>query len=36
MVNYLSKSSMGHKNKHAYTPEEFGLTKELIQNELSF
>lgn len=36
MVDYLSKSSSAHKNKHAYTPEEFGLTKELIQNELSF
>lgn len=36
MVNYVSKLTGDHKNKHAYTPEEFGLTKELIQNELSF
>jgi hypothetical protein len=36
MVDYLSKSSGGRKSKHVYTPEEFGLTKELIQNELSF
>ena len=36
MVSYLSKLPGGHKNKHVYTPEEFGLTKELIQKELSF
>lgn len=36
MVSYLTKTTGGHKSKHDYTPEEFGLSKELIQNELSF
>ena len=36
MVSYLAQSKGDHKRKHIYSPEEFGLSKEIIQNELSF
>ena len=36
MVSYLAQSKGDHKKKHIYSPEEFGLSKEIIQNELSF
>ena len=36
MVSYLAQSKRDPKRKHIYSPEEFGLSKEIIQNELSF
>ncbi len=36
MLDYLTKSTGGYKKKHDYAPEDFGLTKELIRNELIF
>ena len=36
MLDYLTKSTGGYKKKHDYSPEDFGLTKELIRNELIF
>ena len=36
MLDYLTKSTGGYKKKHDYSPEDFGLTNELIRNELIF
>jgi len=36
MLDYLTKSTGSHKKNHDYAPEDFGLSKELIRNELIF